>query len=46
MAEKHSLSAENTKAEKMYDTAIKASKSSHFVNEEVRNVSVIEFCSF
>jgi hypothetical protein len=43
MAEKLSYSCNNDGAKEMYDTAIKASKSSHFVHEEVRNVVVLSF---
>jgi hypothetical protein len=38
LAEKLSYSCNNDAAEVMYETAIKASKSSHFIHEEVRNV--------
>jgi hypothetical protein len=43
MAEKLSYSCNNDGAEEMYGTAIKASKSSHFIHEEVRNVVVLSF---
>jgi hypothetical protein len=37
MAEKLSLSCEDEEAAQMYDAAIQASKSSHFIHEEVRS---------
>jgi hypothetical protein len=43
IAEKLSFSCDNDAAEVMYGTAIKASKSSHFIHEEVRNVIAFLF---